>query len=116
MTPPGTSTDGRSISSNQPGMGGIFLLREAVRQWRRASTAQVGGARFPERDSQRQYDFLQKRQPMCQTCADCGILVVDPRSHCMGCLGARLDEVFRLLSEIVDTDPKALDVGHEGHS
>jgi acetyl-CoA C-acetyltransferase len=40
-----TSTDGGGLSSNHPGMRGIFLIIEAVRQLRGESTAQVDGAR-----------------------------------------------------------------------
>ena len=46
---PGTlalNTDGGGLSSNHPGMRGIFLLIEAVRQLRGESTSQVPGARF----------------------------------------------------------------------
>lgn len=41
-----TNTDGGGLSSNHPGMRGIFLLIEAVRQLRGESTAQVAGARI----------------------------------------------------------------------
>jgi len=40
------NTDGGGLSSNHPGMRGIFLLIEAVRQLRGESTAQVPGARL----------------------------------------------------------------------
>ena len=43
---PGLNTDGGGLSSNHPGMRGIFLLIEAVRQLRGESTAQVAGARL----------------------------------------------------------------------
>jgi acetyl-CoA C-acetyltransferase len=43
---PALNTDGGGLSSNHPGMRGIFLLIEAVRQLRGESTAQVGGARY----------------------------------------------------------------------
>jgi len=43
---PALNTDGGGLSSNHPGMRGIFLLTEAVRQLRGESTAQVGGARL----------------------------------------------------------------------
>jgi acetyl-CoA C-acetyltransferase len=42
---PAVNTDGGGLSSNHPGMRGIFLLIEAVRQLRGQSTAQVAGAR-----------------------------------------------------------------------
>src|SRR5271155_3980144 len=41
-----TNTDGGGLSSNHPGMRGIFLLIEAVRQLRGESTAQVPDARI----------------------------------------------------------------------
>lgn len=41
-----TNTDGGGLSSNHPGMRGIFLLIEAVRQLRGESTAQVPNARI----------------------------------------------------------------------
>ena len=40
------NTDGGGLSSNHPGMRGIFLLIEATRQLRGESTAQVPGARL----------------------------------------------------------------------
>jgi acetyl-CoA C-acetyltransferase len=40
------NTDGGGLSSNHPGMRGIFLLIEAARQLRGESTAQVAGARI----------------------------------------------------------------------
>ena len=40
------NTDGGGLSSNHPGMRGIFLLLEAVRQLRGESTSQVPGARL----------------------------------------------------------------------
>lgn len=43
---PALNTDGGGLSSNHPGMRGIFLLIEAVRQLRGESTAQVPGARL----------------------------------------------------------------------
>ncbi|NMP23314.1 thiolase C-terminal domain-containing protein [Sulfobacillus harzensis] len=43
---PALNTDGGGLSSNHPGMRGIFLLIEAVRQLRGLSTAQVDGARL----------------------------------------------------------------------
>ena len=43
---PALNTDGGGLSSNHPGMRGIFLLIEAVRQLRGESTAQVAGARL----------------------------------------------------------------------
>ncbi|MGH7911966.1 MAG: thiolase C-terminal domain-containing protein [Candidatus Dormibacteraceae bacterium] len=43
---PALNTDGGGLSSNHPGMRGIFLLIEATRQLRGASTAQVAGARL----------------------------------------------------------------------
>jgi acetyl-CoA C-acetyltransferase len=43
---PALNTDGGGLSSNHPGMRGIFLLIEAVRQLRGASTAQVPDARI----------------------------------------------------------------------
>jgi acetyl-CoA C-acetyltransferase len=42
---PALNTDGGGLSSNHPGMRGIFLLIEATRQLRGESTAQVEGAR-----------------------------------------------------------------------
>ncbi len=42
---PALNTDGGGLSSNHPGMRGIFLLIEAARQLRGESTAQVEGAR-----------------------------------------------------------------------
>jgi acetyl-CoA acetyltransferase len=41
-----TNTDGGGLSSNHPGMRGIFLLIEAVRQLRGEATAQVPDARI----------------------------------------------------------------------
>jgi acetyl-CoA C-acetyltransferase len=41
---PALNTDGGGLSSNHPGMRGIFLLIEAARQLRGASTSQVEGA------------------------------------------------------------------------
>ena len=41
---PALNTDGGGLSSNHPGMRGIFLLIEAVRQLRGESTSQVDGA------------------------------------------------------------------------
>lgn len=43
---PALNTDGGGLSSNHPGMRGIFLLIEATRQLRGESTAQVKGARL----------------------------------------------------------------------
>ena len=43
---PALNTDGGGLSSNHPGMRGIFLLIEATRQLRGESTAQVDGARL----------------------------------------------------------------------
>lgn len=43
---PALNTDGGGLSSNHPGMRGIFLLMEATRQLRGESTAQVEGARL----------------------------------------------------------------------
>ena len=43
---PALNTDGGGLSSNHPGMRGIFLLIEATRQLRGASTAQVEGAKL----------------------------------------------------------------------
>jgi len=43
---PALNTDGGGLSSNQPGMRGIFLLIEAARQLRGESTSQVPGARL----------------------------------------------------------------------
>ena len=43
---PALNTDGGGLSSNHPGMRGIFLLLEASRQLRGESTAQVEGARL----------------------------------------------------------------------
>ena len=43
---PALNTDGGGLSSNHPGMRGIFLLIEATRQLRGESTAQVPGARL----------------------------------------------------------------------
>jgi acetyl-CoA C-acetyltransferase len=43
---PALNTDGGGLSSNHPGMRGIFLLIEAVRQLRGESTSQVDGARL----------------------------------------------------------------------
>lgn len=43
---PALNTDGGGLSSNHPGMRGIFLLIEAARQLRGESTAQVDGARL----------------------------------------------------------------------
>lgn len=42
---PALNTDGGGLSSNHPGMRGIFLLLEAARQLRGESTSQVPGAR-----------------------------------------------------------------------
>jgi acetyl-CoA C-acetyltransferase len=43
---PALNTDGGGLSSNHPGMRGIFLLIEATRQLRGESTSQVDGARL----------------------------------------------------------------------
>jgi acetyl-CoA acetyltransferase len=43
---PALNTDGGGLSSNHPGMRGIFLLIEAARQLRGTSTSQVAGARL----------------------------------------------------------------------
>ncbi|MDZ7669392.1 MAG: hypothetical protein U5Q16_08205 [Gammaproteobacteria bacterium] len=43
---PALNTDGGGLSSNHPGMRGIFLLIEAARQLRGESTSQVDGARL----------------------------------------------------------------------
>ncbi len=43
---PVLNTDGGGLSSNHPGMRGIFLLLEAARQLRGQSTSQVAGARL----------------------------------------------------------------------
>jgi acetyl-CoA C-acetyltransferase len=43
---PALNTDGGGLSSNHPGMRGIFLLLEATRQLRGESTSQVDGARL----------------------------------------------------------------------
>lgn len=43
---PALNTDGGGLSSNHPGMRGIFLLLESVRQLRGESTSQVEGARL----------------------------------------------------------------------
>jgi acetyl-CoA C-acetyltransferase len=43
---PALNTDGGGLSSNHPGMRGIFLLIEAARQLRGESTSQVAGARL----------------------------------------------------------------------
>ena len=43
---PALNTDGGGLSSNHPGMRGIFLLIEAVRQLRGESTSQVSNARL----------------------------------------------------------------------
>ena len=40
------NTDGGGLSSNHPGMRGIFLLLEATRQLRGESTSQVENARL----------------------------------------------------------------------
>jgi acetyl-CoA C-acetyltransferase len=43
---PALNTDGGGLSSNHPGMRGIFLLIEAARQLRGESTSQVPDARL----------------------------------------------------------------------
>jgi acetyl-CoA C-acetyltransferase len=43
---PALNTDGGGLSSNHPGMRGIFLLIEATRQLRGESTSQVPDARL----------------------------------------------------------------------
>ena len=43
---PALNTDGGGLSSNHPGMRGIFLLLEATRQLRGESTSQVADARL----------------------------------------------------------------------
>ena len=43
---PALNTDGGGLSSNHPGMRGIFLLLEATRQLRGDSTSQVDGAKL----------------------------------------------------------------------
>jgi acetyl-CoA C-acetyltransferase len=43
---PALNTDGGGLSSNHPGMRGIFLLIEAARQLRNESTSQVPGAQL----------------------------------------------------------------------
>ena len=41
---PALNTDGGGLSSNHPGMRGLFCLLESVRQLRGESTSQVAGA------------------------------------------------------------------------
>ncbi len=43
---PALNTDGGGLSSNHPGMRGIFLLIEAARQLRGQSTSQVPDAKL----------------------------------------------------------------------
>jgi len=43
---PALNTDGGGLSSNHPGMRGLFLLLEATRQLRGESTSQVDGAKL----------------------------------------------------------------------
>ena len=43
---PALNTDGGGLSSNHPGMRGIFLLLEATRQLSGESTSQVDGAKL----------------------------------------------------------------------
>jgi acetyl-CoA C-acetyltransferase len=43
---PALNTDGGGLSSNHPGMRGLFLLIEAARQLRGESTAQIEGAQL----------------------------------------------------------------------
>jgi acetyl-CoA C-acetyltransferase len=43
---PALNTDGGGLSSNHPGMRGIFLLIEAARQLRGDSCSQVDGAKL----------------------------------------------------------------------
>jgi acetyl-CoA C-acetyltransferase len=43
---PALNTDGGGLSSNHPGMRGIFLLLEATRQLRGESTSQVADAKL----------------------------------------------------------------------
>ena len=43
---PALNTDGGGLSSNHPGMRGIFLLIEAVRQLRGESSSQVNDAKL----------------------------------------------------------------------
>jgi acetyl-CoA C-acetyltransferase len=43
---PALNTDGGGLSSNHPGMRGIFLLTESARQLRGESTSQVAGAKL----------------------------------------------------------------------
>ena len=43
---PALNTDGGGLSSNHPGMRGLFLLLEATRQLRGESTSQVAGAKL----------------------------------------------------------------------
>ena len=43
---PALNTDGGGLSSNHPGMRGLFLLIEATRQLRGQSTSQVAGAKL----------------------------------------------------------------------
>jgi acetyl-CoA C-acetyltransferase len=43
---PALNTDGGGLSSNHPGMRGLFLLLEATRQLRGQSTSQAKGARL----------------------------------------------------------------------
>ncbi len=43
---PALNTDGGGLSSNHPGMRGLFLLLESVRQLRGESTSQVDGAQL----------------------------------------------------------------------
>lgn len=43
---PALNTDGGGLSSNHPGMRGIFLLLEATRQLRGESTSQVDNAKL----------------------------------------------------------------------
>ena len=43
---PALNTDGGGLSSNHPGMRGMFLLLESARQLRGESTSQVDGAKL----------------------------------------------------------------------
>ena len=58
-TKPALNTDGGGLSSNHPGMRGIFLLIEATRQLRGESTSQVAGRAARRRARQRRH----ARQP-----------------------------------------------------
>ena len=74
---PALNTDGGGLSSNHPGMRGIFLLIEATRQLRGESTSQVHGRAARGRARQRRH----ARQPPQRRHRDSGERLTWPTSN-----------------------------------